>query len=62
MTLRAARHPRTRRGGTPRSTRTTSPAASSHSRSSGKRIPNVWIERVGPQVQADPGGQVVGRP
>ena len=59
MTLRAARQPRTRRGGTARSSRTTRPAPSSHSRSSGEAHPEGVDRAGGAQVQADPGGQVV---
>jgi NADH dehydrogenase FAD-containing subunit len=53
-TERAPRHARSRRGGTARSTRTTLPAPSSHTRSSGKRMPNVCTQRQRGRCSARP--------
>ena len=55
-TDRAPRHDRTRHGRTARSSRTTAPAAPSHTRSSTNRIPNVCTDRQRGISSATPAG------
>src|SRR4051794_24384716 len=55
-TARARRHVFSRRGGMERSTRTARPSAPSQTRSSGKRIVNVWMLRQRGRCSATPSG------